>query len=99
MTLSLTTSAFIRQLMTTAMILVRNRNHELMKCSALLDTCVSANFISEDLVKRLKLPLIPYTIPIGAINSMNTILKDAIQITIQSLHSSIRIYCACRFQR
>lgn len=96
-TASLTTSSpdFTPQLMTSAMILVRNRDHELIKCRALLDTCASANFISESLVRQLKLHLIPHTMQISGINSMNTISKGAIQITIQSLYSDFHkdLFC------
>ncbi|XP_011859008.1 PREDICTED: uncharacterized protein LOC105556521 [Vollenhovia emeryi] len=81
--------------MTTATIFIRDRELKLIKCRALLDTCATANFISEGLARRLRLPITTCALPVGAINSMNTISKGVIRITIQSLHSEFRKDLQC----
>lgn len=81
--------------MTTATIFIQDRDHQLIKCRALLDTCASANFISENLAKRLKLHRTACAIPIGAINSISTMSRCAVQITIQSLHNEFRKVLWC----
>ncbi|XP_067214205.1 uncharacterized protein [Linepithema humile] len=78
------------QLMTTATIFIRNHKSELVKCRTLLDTCATANFISEKLAKDLNLPMTSCTLPVDAINSMNTMSRGIIRFTIQSLHNE---YC------
>ncbi|XP_011883759.1 PREDICTED: uncharacterized protein LOC105570914, partial [Vollenhovia emeryi] len=77
--------------MTTATIFIRDRELKSMKCRALLDTCATANFISEGLARRLRLPITTRALPVGAINSMNTTSKGVIRITIQSRHSQINL--------
>ncbi|XP_070170934.1 uncharacterized protein [Polyergus mexicanus] len=67
----------------------------MIKCRALLDTCATANFISERLARHLKLPITSCALPVGAINSMNTVSKGIIQITIQSLHNEFRKNLLC----
>ncbi|KYM78113.1 hypothetical protein ALC53_11444 [Atta colombica] len=66
---------FTLQLMTTTMIFVYDIEHNLVKCQALLDTCATANFISERLAKYLKLPISTCMLSIGTINSMNVMTK------------------------
>lgn len=83
------------QLITTATIFVQDRDLNMSKCRALLDTCATANFISERLVRHLKLPITSCALPVGAINSMNTVSKGIIQITIQSLHNEFRKNLLC----
>ncbi|XP_011867405.1 PREDICTED: uncharacterized protein LOC105561748, partial [Vollenhovia emeryi] len=75
--------------MTTATIFIRDRELKSMKCRALSDTCATANFISEGLARRLRLPITTRALPVGAINSMNTTSKGVIRITIQSLHNLV----------
>lgn len=81
--------------MTTATIFVRNHNLNLIKCRALLDTCASANFISQDLAKLLNLPISPCTMPIGAINSITTLSKGVVQINILSVHNEFSKRLSC----
>lgn len=81
--------------MTTATIFVQDRDLNMIKCRALLDTCTTANFISERLARYLKLPITSCALPVGAINSMNTVSKGVIQITIQSLHNEFRKNLLC----
>jgi len=55
--------------------------HLIVKCQA-LDTCATANFISERLAKYLKLPIATCTLPISTINSMSTMTKEILRVTI-----------------
>jgi len=61
--------------MTTTMIFMHDIEHNLVKCQALLDTCATANFISERLAKYLKLPTATCMLPTGTINSMSAMTK------------------------
>ncbi|XP_018377310.1 PREDICTED: uncharacterized protein LOC108770304 [Trachymyrmex cornetzi] len=77
------------------MILVQNREFELIKCRALLDTCATANFVSESFAKHLNLPITACMLPVGAINSTNTTSKDVVRITIQSIYSEFSKDLTC----
>ena len=81
--------------MTTATIFVRDRDLNLIRYRALLDTCATANFISEKLAKHLRLSISSCMQPIGAINSINTISKGVVSITVQSSHSEFRKNLLC----
>ncbi|XP_011882321.1 PREDICTED: uncharacterized protein LOC105570019, partial [Vollenhovia emeryi] len=48
------------------------------------DTCATANFISESVVKRLGLPVTARSSSVGAINATHTESKGLVRITIQS---------------
>lgn len=67
-----------------AIVHIRDRKYNLIKVRALLDTCATANFISESVVKRLDLHVIAHSLPIGAINTMSTESRGLVKITIQS---------------
>ncbi|XP_011689951.1 PREDICTED: uncharacterized protein LOC105451279 [Wasmannia auropunctata] len=81
--------------MATATIFIQDRERNLIKCRALLDTCATASFISESFVRRLKLPVTACSLPIGAINSMNTVSKGVIRIVIRSLYSEFSKELIC----
>lgn len=72
------------QLLTSALVYVHDRKHNLVKCRALLDTCATANFISESIVKRLGVQSSPRSIPVNTIDTMCSVSKGTVQITIQS---------------
>lgn len=69
---------------------IRDNKHNLIKCRALLDTCATANFISNSIVKRLGVRTVTQSIPISAINAMSSESKGVLQIMIQSTQSN---YC------
>ncbi|RLU25949.1 hypothetical protein DMN91_002112 [Ooceraea biroi] len=83
------------QLLASAMVNVRDRGQQLVKCRALLDTCSTANFISESCVKRLKLTVAMQSLPVGSINALNTISKGVVQITLQSVHDNFSKTLTC----
>lgn len=63
---------------------IRDRENKQIKCRALLDTCATANFISETVTKRLNIDVIAHSSSIGTINSMNTESKGIVQINIDT---------------
>lgn len=72
--------------MTSALIYVRDNKCNLIKCRALLDTCATANFISESLLKRLNIRMDTRSLPINAIGGMSTESKGTVRITVQSIY-------------
>ncbi|XP_011685494.1 PREDICTED: uncharacterized protein LOC105448546 [Wasmannia auropunctata] len=66
------------------MVYLRDNKRNLVKCRALLDTGATANFISESIVKRLRVPVSAHLTTIGAINSTNTVSKSITRINVQS---------------
>jgi len=83
-----TVSYFAPQLLTSASIYIRDHKHNTLKCRALLDTCATANFITESVVRRLGIPVVNQSIPIGLINATSTHSKGMVQITIQSMYDN-----------
>lgn len=80
--------------MTSALVYIRDRRG-LIKCRALLDTCATANFISESIVKRLDIHVVAHSLPIGAINSINTESRGVVQITVQSTRDDFSKELTC----
>jgi len=78
-----------------AMVYIRDGQHGSIKCRALLDTCATANFISERIIKKLHLSIIPHSVQIGAINAINTVLKGLVQVVIQSTHDDFSKNLTC----
>ncbi|XP_011859379.1 PREDICTED: uncharacterized protein LOC105556878 [Vollenhovia emeryi] len=95
MSLATVTPVATPQLLTSALIYIHDREHKRIKCRALLDTCATANFISESIVKRLKLSVIKHSLPIGAIGTLKTESRGVIQITIQSMRDEFRKNLIC----
>ena len=81
--------------MTSALVHIRGRGNNLIKCRALLDTCATANFISESLVKYLDTPVMAHSLSVGTINSMNTESKGVVHVTIQSIRDSFSKKLTC----
>lgn len=81
--------------MTSAMVYVRNNEHVLIKCRALLDTCATANFIAESVVERLNLRVTAHSLPVSAINSLNTESRGMVRITIHSVHDNFSRELTC----
>jgi len=90
-----TVSHFEPQLLTSASIYIRDHKRNALKCRALLDTCATANFITESVVKRLGIPVVKQSILIGSINATNTHSKGMVQITIQSMYDKFCKILTC----
>ncbi|XP_046590191.1 uncharacterized protein LOC124293393 isoform X2 [Neodiprion lecontei] len=87
-TYSFTSRALQSQLMLSAQIRVKDSRGQYLKRRALLDTCATAHFITEDLVRELKLPIRACTIAVGMIDDANTISKGAVECTFYSIHDN-----------
>lgn len=66
-----------------------------MKCRALLDTCATANFITESVVKQLGVRSVAHTLPIYAINATSTALKGIVRVTIRSIRDDFSKELTC----
>lgn len=72
------------QLLPSALIYIRNSRYDRFRCRALLDTCATANFVSQSIVNTLKLPIERHSSPVGAIGNMSIVSNGIAHITIQS---------------
>ncbi|XP_057337711.1 uncharacterized protein LOC130675843 [Microplitis mediator] len=61
-----------------------------IRARALLDTCATANFITENLTHKLKLPTQICSLPIGAVNGMQTFSKHIVQVACKSLNNKFQ---------
>lgn len=73
--------------MPTALVNVFNSKRKSTKVRILLDTCSTANFITESLARSLSWPMQKCRIPIDALDSLTTFTKHLVSIKIQSLHN------------
>ena len=73
--------------MMSAIVRVKVSDGNFIRARALLDTCASAHFITHDLARKLNLPVKSCSIPVSAINDMNTISKGKVDVTLSSIHS------------
>ncbi|XP_036138376.1 uncharacterized protein LOC118644289 [Monomorium pharaonis] len=89
------TPEFSPQLIMSAVIYIHNNTRELVKCRALLDTCATANFISEATVKRLNVHTILQRTPVNAIDTMKSVSKGIVQITIRATHDNFERNLTC----
>ncbi|XP_076660084.1 uncharacterized protein LOC143363614 [Halictus rubicundus] len=55
-----------------------------VECRTLLDTCSNANFITESLVKKLRLPTREQSVTIEALNELNTVTNRLVKAKIVS---------------
>lgn len=69
---------------------MRDSTGTFIQARALLDTCATANFITEKLTTKLKLPMQTCSIPISAVNGMQTLSKHLIQVTCKSLDNKFQ---------
>ncbi|XP_070510414.1 uncharacterized protein [Cardiocondyla obscurior] len=77
------------------MVYIYTNKHKVIKCRALLDTCASANFISQSAINRLGIRPVPQTIPISAINNLDSESRGIVRITIQSIYNDFRNELTC----
>ena len=69
------------------MIRIQKSDGRYVRVRALLDTCSTAHFITEECARELNLPMSPCAIPVGAIDSTMTTSKHAMNITFQSIYN------------
>ena len=65
-----------------------DKSHKFIRVRTFLDTCATANFVTERFAKRLNLPIYPWSLPVSAMIAMGTLSKHTIQITIKSLYNN-----------
>ncbi|XP_066588113.1 uncharacterized protein [Prorops nasuta] len=82
------------QLLTTAIVRIHNKANS-GNFRVLLDTGATANFISETVVKQLKLFVNKQAIPVGTINNMGTVAKGITNITIHSIYGDFEKHLTC----
>ena len=73
------------QLMISARVQVKNAAGQFVQCRALLDTCSTAHFVTENFVERLGLSPTPCAVPVGAISEMTTISNGLIELSFHSI--------------
>lgn len=83
------------QLLTSALVFIIDNKQKFIKCRVLLDTCASANFISETIVKRLGLPIIAHSSSVDTIGNTNTRTKGLVQITVRSMRDTFTKKLTC----
>lgn len=69
---------------------MRDSTGHFIKTRALLDTCATANFITDELANKLKLPMQTCSIPIGAVNGMQTFSRHIVQIDCKSTNDKFK---------
>ena len=74
---------------------VLDKDNKFLEARVLLDTCATANLITSDFANRLKLPISPCSVSIGAVNELNTFAKGSVEICIQSLHTNFKKSLTC----
>ncbi|XP_043283142.1 uncharacterized protein [Venturia canescens] len=84
--MALTSSTAGYKFMTSALVDIYDSNRRRVRCRALLDTCSTANLITEKLATTLRLPKTQLSISVGGINEMTTASKHVITATIKSIH-------------
>ncbi|XP_011859829.1 PREDICTED: uncharacterized protein LOC105557255 [Vollenhovia emeryi] len=83
------------QLLASAVVYIRDRERNPIKCRALLDTCATANLISESILKRLNIHVSKGALSVGMINDVNTESRGIVRVTMQSMHDNYRRDLTC----
>ena len=76
--------------MTSAVVNTFDCKNNQIKTRILLDTCASANFVTNNLVEKLKLKKKKCCIAIGALNDLSTTVNSIVTITFQSLYNDYK---------
>ncbi|XP_066595949.1 uncharacterized protein [Prorops nasuta] len=79
----------------TAEVKLVNFTGKLISCRALMDTCATANFLTEDMARKLNLRVEACEFTINAIDNIRTTAKGIAKITFQSIHGQFRKSLTC----
>ncbi|XP_011883625.1 PREDICTED: uncharacterized protein LOC105570788, partial [Vollenhovia emeryi] len=71
-----------------AVVRVKGVNGNFVQCRALLDTCATAHFVTEQFARSTGLPIHPCSISVGAIDDMHTTSHGAIELSFYSIHNN-----------
>lgn len=81
--------------MTSASVRVLDYKDQWITCRALLDSCSTANFITEKLADKLKLPQRKCMLPVGTLSSIPTFTKHIVDLKFGSLNSNFEKGVSC----
>ncbi|XP_066593609.1 uncharacterized protein [Prorops nasuta] len=80
----------LQPLVMSAIVRVLTNHGKYIYGRAILDTCATAHFVTDDFASRLSLLMRQCTLSISAINSMNTKSRHSVTITFKSTHSEFQ---------
>lgn len=75
-------------ILSTAIVYIKGKDNNFVKCRALLDSGSQMNFMSQDLANRLKVPIKDVNIPISGVNELLTKIKQQTSATIKSVYNN-----------
>lgn len=76
--------------MATAIVNVLDRDEQPTECRILVDTCANANFITENLATKLRLPKKKLPVAIETLNAINMATNQIVATTIESRSSNYK---------
>lgn len=88
-------SSVTPQLLTSASIYVHDSGHNLIRCRVLLDTGATTNFITESMIKRLRIPVHTLTTEINVMGNLSTTSCGTALIMIQARHNEFHKELTC----
>ncbi|XP_066600735.1 uncharacterized protein [Prorops nasuta] len=83
------------QLIMTAEIRIKNDVGKFIKGRALLDTCATANFLTNEMARRLNLPIKACEFRINAIDNIQTFTNGMVELVFYSAHSPFNKKLTC----
>ncbi|XP_046426001.1 uncharacterized protein LOC124182586 [Neodiprion fabricii] len=86
--MSFVVNTAVRKLMVTAMVNATDRHKAHVPCRALIDTCSTANFVTEDFAATLRLPRKRCNLSVGTLNGLATQSQGRVTIMISSRYNN-----------
>lgn len=78
-------------LLSTALVLIKGSNNQWCRCMALLDSGAQTNFITKQLIDKLKLPCRKTEMPISGVGGIGTNITNRTSAAITSLDKSFAV--------
>jgi hypothetical protein len=82
-------------LLSTAIVLIEDRNNKSHKCRALLDAGSMNSYITSSFSKKLRLQQKAVNITVGGIGQISTNIKQAVQVNIKSRYNKFSANLSC----
>jgi hypothetical protein len=82
-------------LLSTAIVLIEDRNNKSHKCRALLDAGSMNSYITSSFSKKLRLQQKAVNITVGGIGQISTNIKQAVQVNIKSQYNKFSANLSC----
>lgn len=73
--------------MTSAIVQVMNNQKKWIRCRILLDSCATANFVTEAFARRLLLPLEKCALSVGTMSTSSLATRYSVTIKLKSIHN------------